>query len=85
MVKHTQTICWQLLTNCLSMFDHFVELALKGLIAIIIVYEFFLKIHHQFLSLITRYLIFFATISNLQTVSSERTTLQQIIENLISQ
>ena len=26
MVKHTQTIC---LTNCLSMFDHFVILALK--------------------------------------------------------
>ena len=28
--KHTQTICW-LLPNCLSVFDHFVMLALKGL------------------------------------------------------
>ena len=32
MVKHTQTIRRLLLTNCLSVFDHFVELALKGLI-----------------------------------------------------
>ena len=31
MVKHTQTIRGQKPTNCLSMFDHFVELALKGL------------------------------------------------------
>ena len=30
-VKHTQTIRRQQPTNCLSMFDHFVELALKGL------------------------------------------------------
>ena len=31
MVKHTQTICRQQPTNCLSVFDHFVGLALKGL------------------------------------------------------
>ena len=31
MVKHTQTICLQQPTNCLSGFDHFVRLALKGL------------------------------------------------------
>ena len=31
MVKHTQKICPQKLTNCLSVFDHFVGLALKGL------------------------------------------------------
>ena len=31
MVKHTQTIRWLQSTNCLSMFDHFVELALKAL------------------------------------------------------
>ena len=31
-VKHTKTICWLLLTNCLSVFDHFVGLALKGLL-----------------------------------------------------
>ena len=31
MVKHTQTIRWQKPTNCLSVFDHFVGLALKGL------------------------------------------------------
>ena len=31
MVKHTQTICRILLTNCLSGFDQFVGLAVKGL------------------------------------------------------
>ena len=31
MVKHTQTIRRQLPTNCLSVFDHFVGLALKVL------------------------------------------------------
>ena len=31
MVKHTQTIRLLLPTNCLSVFDHFVKLALKGL------------------------------------------------------
>ena len=31
MVKHTQKISPQKLTNCLSVFDHFVGLALKGL------------------------------------------------------
>ena len=31
MVKHTQTISRQKPTNCLSVFDHSVELALKGL------------------------------------------------------
>ena len=34
MVKHTQKIC-NLLTNCLSVFDHFVGLALKGLIGLL--------------------------------------------------
>ena len=29
MVKHTQTICWLLPTNCLSLFDHFVVSLLK--------------------------------------------------------
>ena len=33
MVKHTQKIRGLLLKNCLSLFDHFVGLALKGLIA----------------------------------------------------
>ena len=31
MVKHTQTVSWQKLTNCLSVIDHFVGFALKGL------------------------------------------------------
>ena len=31
MVIHTQTIRWLLATNCLSVVDHFVGLALKGL------------------------------------------------------
>ena len=31
MVKHTKAIRWQQPTNCLSVFDHFVELAPKGL------------------------------------------------------
>ena len=34
MVKHTQTIVGSLPKNCVSVFDHFVELALKVLIAI---------------------------------------------------
>ena len=29
MLKHTQTICWQKPTNCLSVFDHFVRLDTK--------------------------------------------------------
>ena len=35
MVKHPQAICWLLLTNCLSVFDHSVGLALKGLKSVI--------------------------------------------------
>ena len=31
MLKHTQTIRWQIPMNCLSVFDNFVELAFKGL------------------------------------------------------
>ena len=31
MAKHTQTICQQKATNCFSVFDHFVGLALKGI------------------------------------------------------
>ena len=31
MVKHSQTIRWQKPTNCLSVFDHFWGLVLKGL------------------------------------------------------
>ena len=34
MVKHTQKILQQKPTICLSVFDHFVGLALKGLIAV---------------------------------------------------
>ena len=30
MVKQTQTICWLLPMNCLSVFDHFVGLALDS-------------------------------------------------------
>ena len=31
MIRHTQTICLQQTANCLSVFDHFVGLAHKGL------------------------------------------------------
>ena len=31
MVKHTQTFRWQQPTNCLSVFDHFLGLALKSI------------------------------------------------------
>ena len=31
MLKHTRTIRWQMPTNCLSVFDNFVGLELKGL------------------------------------------------------
>ena len=34
MVKHTQTIRRQQPTNCLTVFDHFVGLALEGLLGI---------------------------------------------------
>ena len=36
MVKHTQTICRQQPTNCYSVFDHFVGLALKELRLILV-------------------------------------------------
>ena len=36
MVRYTQTICRLLPMNCLSVFDHFVGLALKGLRPIIL-------------------------------------------------
>ena len=35
MGKHTQTIRRQKLTNCLSVFDHFVRLALKRLVKLL--------------------------------------------------
>ena len=36
MVEHNQTICWLLLMDCLSVFDHFVALAHKGLIFLLL-------------------------------------------------
>ena len=39
MVKHTQTICWLLVTDCLSVFDHFMGLAFKRLNGIVFVYN----------------------------------------------
>ena len=42
MAKHTQTIRRLLSTNCLSVFDHFVGLALKGLTEVNI--TFFMQI-----------------------------------------
>ena len=33
MVKRTQTIRWLLLTHCVSVFDHFVRLALEGFLS----------------------------------------------------
>ena len=41
MVKHTQTICRQQSTNCLSVFDHFVKLVLKGLRVFLLAYQGF--------------------------------------------
>ena len=40
MVKHSQTIHWLLPKNCLSVFDHFWGLALKGLIKYYILCNF---------------------------------------------
>ena len=42
MIKHTQTIRRQTQTNCLSVFDHFVELTLKGLISAFVKNEYVL-------------------------------------------
>ena len=45
MVKHTQTIRRLLHTNCLSVFDHFVELALKELTASLITQQNLRQFH----------------------------------------
>ena len=45
MVKHTQTICQQNPATCLSVFDHFVRLALKGLILSSV--KYFTNTSHQ--------------------------------------
>ena len=42
MVKHTQTIRLILPTNCLSLFDHFVGLTLKGLKLIVYFMQVFM-------------------------------------------
>ena len=39
MAKHTQTIRWLLPTNCLSVFDHFVGFAVKGLLQVVANFE----------------------------------------------
>ena len=46
MAKHTQTICRQQPTNCLTVFDHFVGLAFKGLKLSISVPFYFHQIFH---------------------------------------
>ena len=38
MVRHTQTICRRQMTNCFSVFDHFVGLAFKELLLVIMVH-----------------------------------------------
>ena len=45
MVEDTQTICWKKPTNCLSMFDHFVGLALKELL--LYMFELLVKVDKQ--------------------------------------
>ena len=51
MVSHTQTICRQ--TNCLSVFDHFLGLALKGLTKTLFIFSVYsvglrvLKVHQR--------------------------------------
>ena len=50
MAQHTQTFRRQLPTNFLSLFDHFMGLALKGLITKVIIYEiifFHISLHFQ--------------------------------------
>ena len=44
MVKHTQTIRWQQPTSCLSVFDHFVKLALKGLTVLL---KYIIRIYQE--------------------------------------
>ena len=62
MVKYTPTICWLLPTNCLSVFDHFVGLALKGLGWL----QCVLKLHLKPVLLII-------IVHNLTTMTSEQT------------
>ena len=45
MVKHTQAIRQQQLTNCLSVFDHFLKLVHKGLICPVTTYSGPILIH----------------------------------------
>ena len=53
MVKHTHTIRWQKPTNCLSVFDHFVRLTLKGLKSLSSLFLFFTKKFLLLVKLIT--------------------------------
>ena len=47
MVRHTQTIRWLLQTNGLSVFDHFVGLALKGLNLLFVKIQMIMKLIHR--------------------------------------
>ena len=47
MVKHTQTIRWLLQINCLSVFDHFVGLTLKGLNLLFVKIQMIMKLIHR--------------------------------------
>ena len=54
MVKDTQKLCWLLSTKNLSVFEHFVELALKGLVWKMLLGEYFqseprIFLHSQYL------------------------------------
>ena len=53
MVKHTETIRWQEPTNCFSVLDHFVVLALKGLKKFI-TSSFVTNKYMEFYNIITR-------------------------------
>ena len=54
MAKHTQTICRLLPTNCLSVFNHFVRLALKGLTCIILFWNFKISIFTKIFEFLER-------------------------------
>ena len=41
MVKHTQAFRWLLSTNCLSVFQHFAGMALKGLTHFLTMFQFY--------------------------------------------
>ena len=71
MVKDTQTICRQKPTNCLSVFDRFMGLVLKGLTSL-------LRLPDQLLQLLFRFLALFYQTESLLKLDRASEAVQQL-------